>query len=206
MQHSSDHEVIRVAVYARCSTTHQTVDTQLDELRRVAAARGWLVAGEFIDEAVSGGRQSRPQLDRMMQAARLGEVNCILVQRFDRFARSTSHLLAALEEFRVLNIAFVSLHEAVDTNTATGKLLFTLISAISEFEKSLINERIASGLARAKRQGTKLGRPRRDDLDLARVQRLLASGTPMAEVARMLEVPRSTIRSALKRAGEKVGR
>jgi DNA invertase Pin-like site-specific DNA recombinase len=206
MTQNNEHKNVKAALYCRCSTNHQTVDTQLDELRRAATARGWEVVGEFVDEAVSGGTRNRPQLDRLMQAARRGEISAILVQRFDRFARSTQHLLSALEEFRCLNVSFTSLHENIDTASPSGKLLFVLIAAISEFEKSLINERIASGLQRAKRQGIRLGRPRRDDLDLKRVQRLQASGTPIAEIARMLELPRSTIRSALARDGEKVSR
>ncbi len=109
----------RVALYARVSTSNhgQDVGLQLDELRAVAAQRGWQIAGEYVDEGVSGSKDSRPALDQMMVAARTGKIDLVAVWRFDRFARSTQHLLAALEEFRVLGVQFISLRENIETGS-----------------------------------------------------------------------------------------
>jgi len=175
------------------TTCHgQDVGLQLDELRQVAAQRGWQVAEEFIDEGVSGGKQSRPALDAMMSSVRAGEVDVVAVWRFDRFARSTSHLLSALEEFRQLDVDFVSVREAVDTSTSMGKMVFTFLAAVAEFEKALIQERVKAGVERARRQGKQIGRPRRDiDLDLARMLR--GQGHSFRRVAKMMGVPKSTL-------------
>lgn len=183
----------RVALYARVSTHNdQDVGLQLDELRAVALQRRWTVVEEFVDEGVSGGQRSRPALDRLMGAVRDGQVEAIAVWRFDRFARSTQHLLAALEEFRTLGVDFISMREAIDTSTATGKMVFTFLAAVAEFERALIVERVKAGVARAKAQGKHCGRPRRDiDLDLARLLR--EQGHGIRRVANMLGVPKSTL-------------
>ena len=184
----------RVALYARVSTTGhgQDVGLQLEELRAVAVQRGWQVVGEFIDEGISGGTQSRPALDKLMNAARDGQVDAVAVWRFDRFARSTQHLLAALEEFRRLDVDFISLRESVDTSTSVGKMVFTFLAAVAEFEKALIQERVKAGVARAKAQGKHVGRPRRDiDLDLARLLR--EQGHGYRRVAKMMGIPKSTL-------------
>ena len=191
----------RVALYARVSTSNhgQDVGLQLDELRAVAEQRGWHVSGEYVDEGVSGSKDSRPALDQMMVAARSGKIDLVAVWRFDRFARSTAHLLQALEEFRVLNVSFVSLREQVDTTTPVGKVLFTLIAAISEFERSLIQERVRAGVQRAQAAGKHCGRPRRE-LDLRAAKILLEQGHSVRKVAEMLDVPRGTLRRRLREA------
>jgi DNA invertase Pin-like site-specific DNA recombinase len=194
---------IRTAIYARCSTGRQDVTSQLDELRRIGSQRGWQIVDEYIDEATSGSTASRPQLDRLMRDARAGRFDICAVQRLDRFGRSLSHLISTLEEFDTLHISFFSAHEALDNDTPQGRLLFALIGALAQFERSLIVERVRGGIARARRRGKTLGRPRRADVDLNRVRRLATNGTSMVKIAEMLELPRSTIRSALKRAGEK---
>jgi len=168
------------------------VGLQLDELRQVAAQRRWTVVGDFVDEGVSGGQRTRPALDNLMAAAHSGEVDVVAVWRFDRFARSTQHLLAALEEFRQLGVDFVSIREAVDTSTNVGKMVFTFLAAVAEFEKALIVERVKAGVARAKANGKHCGRPRRDiDLDLARLLR--SQGHGYRRVASMMGVPKSTL-------------
>lgn len=190
----TDMTTTRAAIYARVSTTNhgQDVGLQLDELRHVARARGWTVAGEFTDEGVSGGQRSRPALDALMNEVRDGGVDVVVVWRFDRFARSTQHLLSALEEFRTLGVDFISVREAVDTSTATGKMVFTFLAAVAEFEKSLIVERVKAGVARAKATGKHCGRPRCDiDLDLARMLR--AQGHGYRRVAKMMGVAKSTL-------------
>ncbi len=194
MTTTATNKPIRAAIYARVSTTNhnQDVGLQLDELRQIAAQRGWQIVGEFIDDGISGSKQSRPALDRMMSAVRNGEVDVVAVWRFDRFARSTRHLIEALEEFRQLNVDFVSIREAVDTSTIIGKMVFTFLAAVAEFERALTVERVKAGVARAKAAGKHCGRPRRDiDLDLARMLR--SQGHGVRRVARMMGIPKSTL-------------
>lgn len=121
----------RVALYGRISTSDQRADLQLDGLHKLAAQRGWVVAGEYIDEGVSGTKDRRPQLDRLMQDARKGRFNVVAVWRFDRFARSIRHLVTALDEFRSLGIDFASCSDPIDTSTATGRMMFAVIAAMS---------------------------------------------------------------------------
>lgn len=150
----------RAAIYARVSTKGQDVGLQMAELRQVAAQRSWRVVDAYVDEAISGTKDRRPELDRMMRDARTGKLDVVAVWKFDRFARSTSHLVNALEEFQALGVDFVSLREQVDTTTPMGKAMFTIIAAVSELEKDLIRERVNAGIARAKAKGVQLGRPR----------------------------------------------
>ncbi len=187
----------RAALYARISTTGkgQDAELQLEELRRVAQQRGWRVVGEYLDE-VSGSNERRPGLDRLMETARAGRLDLVAVFRFDRFARSTRHLLAALEEFRVLGIDFVSLREQVDTSTPMGKAMFTIIAAVAELEKDIIRERVVAGVRRAQAAGRHCGRPRRE-IDLRATRALLAQGHSLRQVADMLGLPRSTLQRRL---------
>lgn len=187
-------KVVRVALYGRVSTTNhgQDVGLQMEELRQVAKAKGWQVVGEFVDEGVSGGKSSRPALDKMMSAVREGQVDVVAVWRFDRAARSTQHLLAMLDEFRAHDVDFISLRESIDTSTNIGRMIFTMVSAIAEFERCLIQERVKAGVTRARSQGKTLGRPRRDvDLDLAKM--FLDQGHGIRRVAKMMAVPKSTL-------------
>ena len=126
----------RAALCARVSTSGhgQDVGLQLDELRAVARQRGWHVVAEHVDDGVSGSKQTRPALDEMMSVARRGGVDVVAVWRFDRFARSKQHLLAVLEEFRLLGVDFLSVREGIETSTSVGKMVFTLIAAISAFD------------------------------------------------------------------------
>jgi len=192
---------LRVALYARVSTSNkgQDVGLQLDELRQVAGQRGWVVHAEYVDEGISGSKDSRPELDRMMAAARAGKLDLVAVWKFDRFARSTSHLVTALDEFRVLGVAFVSLREQVDTSTPMGKAMFTIIAAISELERDLIRERVIAGVRRAQAMGKHCGRPRRE-IDLRAAKVLLAQNLSVRQVADMLELPRSTLQRRLREA------
>ncbi len=114
----------RIAIYARVSTSDQTADNQLLELRRHCASHGWTIVREFVDHAVSGSKKDRPHLRELMEFAWPGDVDCVLVWRFDRFARSMSHLVEALEEFRERRIDFASHQERIDTGTSQGKLMF----------------------------------------------------------------------------------
>ena len=190
---------LRAALYARVSTSNkgQDVGLQLDELRQVAGQRGWVIHAEHVDEGISGSKDSRPELDRMMAAARAGKLDLVAVWKFDRFARSTSHLVTALEEFRVLGVAFVSLREQVDTSTPMGKAMFTIIAAISELERDLIRERVIAGVRRAQAMGKHCGRPKRE-IDLRAAKVLLAQNLSVRRVADMLGLPRSTLQRRLR--------
>src|SRR3989304_6095729 len=153
----------RAALYMRVSTKNhgQTTETQALALRDYATHRGLTIVEEYRDEGVSGSKDSRPALDRLMKDARARKFDVVIVARFDRFARSVSHLLRALEEFGHLGVDFISLSEAVDTSTPMGKMIFTVLGAVAELERNLIRERVVMGLDRAKRQGIRLGRPKR---------------------------------------------
>jgi DNA invertase Pin-like site-specific DNA recombinase len=194
---------LRAALYARVSTSGkgQDVGLQLDELRQIAAQRGWQVIAEHVDEGVSGAKDSRPELDQMMAAARAGKLDLVAVWKFDRFARSTAHLVTALEEFRVLGVGFVSLREQVDTSTPMGKAMFTIIAAISELERDLIRERVIAGVRRAQAQGKHCGRPRHE-IDTRPALALLREGRGLKEVSRILGLPRATLRRRLQEQGE----
>jgi DNA invertase Pin-like site-specific DNA recombinase len=133
---------------------------QLAALREHVGRRGWEAAGEYIDEGISGSRERRPALDRLMADARRRAFDAVVVFRFDRFARSVSHLARALDEFRALGMEFVSLHEAVDTSTPMGRAMFHIAGAFAELEREIIRERVKAGVANAKRRGRRVGRPR----------------------------------------------
>ena len=150
----------RVAIYARVSTTDQTCDNQLRDLRDYCRARGWSDVREFIDTGVSGTKERRPALDKMMAEVNARRVDVVVVAAFDRLGRSVRHLVEALELFRHLNVEFISLREQIDTGSALGQAVFTIIAAIAQLERSLIVERVKSGLRRARAEGKRLGRPR----------------------------------------------
>jgi DNA invertase Pin-like site-specific DNA recombinase len=148
---------------------------QLAELREYAGRRGWEIAGEYVDEGVSGARERRPALDRLWVDCRKRRVDAIVVYRYDRFARSLRQLVNALEEFRAMGFEFVSLHEGFDTSTPNGRLVFGIFASIAEFERELIRSRVRSGLAAAKSKRKRLGRPRAV-VDAKQVATLRAAG------------------------------
>jgi len=188
----------RVAIYARVSTTThgQDVSLQTRELRQFAEARGWQIAGEYVDVGESGAKDSRPQLNRLMADAHKRRFGVVCVWRFDRFARSVSHLLRALETFKALGIDFVSYSEQMDTSTPAGKMVFTVLGAVAELERSLIVERVRAGLRNARAKGKRLGRPRAV-VDAARITRLRAQGRSIREIAEELGYSRSLVHKTL---------
>jgi DNA invertase Pin-like site-specific DNA recombinase len=165
----------RAALYLRVSTADQKPDLQYDGLRAYATRAGLEVIRDYCDVAVSGRREGRPQLNALMAAARNHEIDCVLVWKFDRFARSTRHLLTALEEFNHLGVRFVSVQDQVDTDSPMGRAMFTIIGAMAELESSLISERVTAGMKAAEARGKHLGRPATSSRTVSEIEALAAS-------------------------------
>jgi DNA invertase Pin-like site-specific DNA recombinase len=182
----------RVAIYARVSTQDQDPRMQLRELRAYAKSRDFIIAHEFIDH-VSGATSVRPKLSELWQTARARKIDTVLVWKFDRFARSTKQLIDALEEFRHLGVDFISITEQIDTGSPMGKAMFTVISAIAEFERSLISERVRSGLAQARAHGKQLGRPKVSAETIKEIKRLRKEGKSLSQTAKQLGVSYQTV-------------
>jgi DNA invertase Pin-like site-specific DNA recombinase len=188
---------MKVAIYARVSTANNGQDPtmQTRELREYCERRGWTVAGEYVDIGISGTKEKRPELDRLLGEAHRRRFDAVVVWRFDRFARSVSHLLRALETFKSLGIEFVSLSEQVDTSTPTGKMVFTVLGAVAELERSLIVERVRAGLRNARAKGRCLGRPKKT-VNAAEIATLRTAGVSWRKIARRMGVSARTARRA----------
>ncbi len=188
------------AIYVRTSTTDQDGAAQLHALRQAAEARGWSGYLEFIDLGHSGAKASRPALDELRAAVRAGEVREVMVFALDRLGRSLRDLLVLLDNLTAGGCAVISLREAIDLSTPTGRLLVHLIGALAEFEREIIRERVRAGIARVKasgktRSGKPIGRPRRD-IDMVLVTRLRNEGKSWREIAMAVKVPRRTVERA----------
>jgi len=191
----------RCALYARVSTLNgQDPELQLRELREFAVRRGWEIAGEYVDQGVSGSKESRPQLNRLLADARKRRFDVIAVWKLDRFGRSLKHLVMTLADLESLGIAFVSLRDSFDLSTPSGRLLFQLVGAMAEFERALIQERVRAGLKNAKAKGRKLGRPRiairRDQIESLRQE-----GLSWEAIAKELGAGVGTVYRAYQAAG-----
>jgi DNA invertase Pin-like site-specific DNA recombinase len=183
---------MRCAIYARVSTHDQEPENQLQELRRYAAARGW-TAVEYIDKGVSGSKDRRPSLDRLVMDARRRRFDVLVVWRLDRLGRNLKHLVTLLEDVQAVGIAFVSLGEGIDCTTAAGRLQLHVLAALAEFERARIAERVRAGLARVRASGKRLGRPAATvaAIDLQRTAHL-----SVREAASVLGVSRSVAHRA----------
>ena len=179
---------MRAALYARVSTLDQEPENQLAELRRYVDARGW-TAQEFIDKGISGAKSRRPALDALIKDAKRRRFDVVVCWRLDRLGRNLRHLILLIDELHALGVAFISLHEGIDATTPAGRLQLHVLGAIAEFERARIAERVRAGLARAKKQGRKLGRPQRPvpESVLAPVR-----GLSVREAARQLGVSPAT--------------
>ena len=187
---------MRIGIYARVSTKDQSCELQIRDLRSYCAARGFDLVGKYIDVGQSGAKDSRPELNKLMDDARKRQFDAIVVWRFDRFARSTKHLLLALEEFRSLGIQFISYQENIDTNSPLGQALFTIVSAVAQLERDLIRERVSAGIRNARANGKKLGRPMRA-VDRDRIMRMRAEGQSLEQIAQNLGIGYGTVRARL---------
>lgn len=183
----------KVAIYVRVSTSGQTVENQERELLAHCQRQGWLVHKVYRDEGFSGAVAERPALKEMMSAARQGRFDLVACWKIDRIARSISHLLEVLSELKSLGIGFISLTEAINTETAQGRMLCSFLGAIGEFERELTIERVRSGMARAKAAGVRIGRPRAG-FDVNAALRLKRAGFSWAQISTELGASSATIR------------
>jgi DNA invertase Pin-like site-specific DNA recombinase len=180
---------MRAAIYARVSTLDQQPENQLEELRRYVQARGW-TATEFVDKGVSGAKDSRPQLNKLLAGARRRQFDVVVCWRLDRLGRNLRHLVGLLDDLQVLGVAFVSLAEGIDATTPAGRLQMHILAAIAEFERGRLRERVMAGLDRARREGRRLGRPARRITDR---QLMEVADLPLREAARVIGVPKSVL-------------
>jgi DNA invertase Pin-like site-specific DNA recombinase len=188
---------MRVAVYARVSTCNgQSPEMQLAELREYASRRGWEILGEYVDHGFSGATQSRPELNRLMADAHTRKFDVVLCWKVDRFGRSLRHLVNALADLDSYGVAFVSLRDNLDLSTPSGRLMFQIIGAMSEFERSLIQERVRAGLRNAILKGKTLGRPRRI-VNGDQMARLREEGASFREIAKAVGASPGTVRTRL---------
>ena len=188
----------RWVLYARTSTNRQEkgLEAQVRALKTFAEQKGINEFDIFSDEGISGTKASRPGLDQAMAAIRAGEYEGIVVYSFSRFARSTKHLLEALDEFQHLNVGFISLSESIDTKSAIGKALFVIISAISQLERELISERVKNGLNNARAKGKQIGRKRTRNSLL--IKELSSKNYSYQQIAKLVGCSKTTVHRELK--------
>ena len=188
---------MRVAIYARVSTVNgQSPEMQLAELREYASRRGWEIFSEYVDSGISGSKESRPELNRLMADAHTRRFDVVLCWKVDRFGRSLKHLVNALADLDAYGVAFVSLRDNLDLSTPTGRLMFQIIGAMAEFERSLIQERVRAGLRNAKLKGKTLGRPLRI-VSRDEMKRLREQGASFREIAKAVGASPGTVRTRL---------
>jgi len=178
---------MRTALYARVSTSDkgQDPEMQLRELREHCQRRGWTIIGEYVDVGISGSKDSRPELNKLVADAHRRKLDALLVWKLDRFGRSLKHLVNSLAEFEALGVAFISLKESLDLTTPAGRLMFGVISAMAEFERDLIRERVKAGIANRRAKGFRVGR-KPIILDAGRLATIRSSGLTIREIALQL--------------------
>jgi len=171
---------------------------QLRELREYAARRGWTIDSEYVDQGVSCSKESRPQLNQLMADAHRRKFDAVLVWKIDRFGRSLKHLVNTLADLCAYGVAFVSFRDNLDLSTPSGRLMFQIIGAMAEFERSLIQERVKAGLRNARAKGKKFGRPRAE-VDADRVFALRREGLSWSQVCRTLSVSKGSAQRSVAR-------
>jgi DNA invertase Pin-like site-specific DNA recombinase len=194
---------MNIAIYARVSTTDQSCEMQLHELREYVAKRGWQVFAEYVDTGFSGAAASRPELDRLLRDARLRKFEGVLVWKLDRWGRSVAHCVRSIQELVSLGIRFLSPTESIDTGTESpmSKFLLHLFAAFAEMERGIIRERVCAGVRAAKANGTRLGRPRRV-FRRDEALKLRAEGRSWRSIAQTLDLPMSTVIDACRPCSE----
>ena len=190
----------KAAIYCRVSTQDQKTEMQLMDLRKYANDRGFIVYSEYCDDGISGSIKKRPALDRLMNDSKKRKFDVVLVWRFDRFARSSQHLVEALHTFRHLDIQFISYNENIDTGSPLGEAMFTIISAMAQLERDIIRERVKAGLRNAKNKGKTLGRPKAK-VDAARAKEMQDNGYSVRQIAIEMNTSPATISRILNNNG-----
>ena len=193
----------RAAVYLRVSTLDQNPQTQVHDLRSLAAQRNLEIVKEYVDHGISGARARRPGLDELMRDARHGQFDIVLVWACDRLARSVKHFLDVLDELNHLGIEFISFREQIDTGGPLGRAIVIIVGAIAELERALIVERVRAGMRRAKLEGRHIGR-RRLEVDRSAVLQERANGRSLSQIANTFRISRASV-SRLVRNAEKGG-
>lgn len=189
----------RVAFYARVSTDGQTPENQIDELNEVAKRSGWVVAATFIDCGISGtkGRDQRPAFDKLLKAVAKREIDMVAAWSVDRLGRSLTALVNFLGDLQAKRVDLFLLRQGLDTTTPSGRAMFQMLGVFAEFEAAMIKERVRAGLARAKRNGTKsgkpIGRPKLDAKREAAVRKALAGGAGILKAGKMVGVGTGTV-------------
>jgi DNA invertase Pin-like site-specific DNA recombinase len=188
----------RIALYARVSTLNgQNPEMQLAELREYAQRRGWEVYSEYVDLGVSGSKDSRPELNRMLADAHARKFDGIAVWKLDRLGRSLKHLVTTIADLEHYGVLFVSLRDNLDLSTPSGRLMMHLLAAMAEFERSLIQERVVAGIAAARKRGVRMGRPKRW-VSADKIRAMREAGTPWRAIARKMDCGVGTAMKALK--------
>ncbi len=189
---------IRAALYARVSLVDQDPEIQLMELRAAASSRGWTIVGEFVDHGISGAKDRRPALDKLMAAVKGGEVDVVAFTALDRLGRSLPHLVKLFDEFSRTGVDVVSTRQPIDTTTPVGVLIFQVLAAVAQFERELLRERVKAALRKVVASGRKIGRPQRWTMaqaDKARALRI--AGRSWREVSMAVGLPVRTVRRAI---------
>ena len=184
---------MKVAIYARVSTLDQHSGMQSDDLQEFCKRREFQLVDSYIDEGVSGSKDSRPELNRLMDDARKRRFDAVVVWKLDRFGRSIKHLVNAIAELEAVGVAFISFKESLDLSTPAGKLMFHVIAAMAEFERDLIRERTRAGVAFARSKGKRIGRPRLA-VQSTDVHRLRAAGHSLRSIGRSLGISEGSVR------------
>ncbi len=187
---------VQAAVYLRVSTLDQDPESQGREVRAFLAARGWEIVESYQDVGISGSKARRPGLDRLLKDAWRGRFQAVVVWDLSRMARSTLNALQLLQEFQEMKVRLIAVKQTFDTDTPLGRAFFTLAAMFAELEREILIERVRAGMARARAEGKRIGRPVRW-VNIDELQRLRAAGRSIREIARALGVPRSTIAKRL---------
>ena len=189
----------RVAIYARVSTLHnQNPEMQLAELREYASRRGWEVTAEYVDLGVSGSRESRPELNRMLAAAHARAFDAVVCWKLDRLGRSLKHLVTTIEDLSAYGVAFISLRDNLDLSTPSGRLMLHIIGAMAQFERELIKERVSAGMHAARKRGSRIGRPRAY-ANADKIRALRAQDVPWRAIAKQLGIGTGTAIRAIQK-------
>jgi len=194
--------ISRIAIYARVSTLNgQNPELQLSEIREYASRRGWTIAGEYVDLGVSGSKESRPQLNRMVQDAHRRKFDAVVCWKLDRLGRSLKHLVTTIEDLSAYGVSFVSLRDNLDLSTPSGRLMLHIIGAMAQFERELIRERVCAGIQAARRRGARLGRPR-TYVNPVKIRQMRAEGASWRAIAKHFHIGIGTAVRAIQQQQE----